>query len=437
VIFDMAKRTKIDQTILVFKELVKEYKMVIPKEGVPRKPIRKLIQLFKKISDARIQGKVVYPLHEIIMVAFLAVMAGASTFVEIAEFGDINKEWLQKNFYIKNDIPSHDTFRRVFSIINPAHLQMATVTFLIDNIRLIKRAFGIESEGMKQYCVDGKTARGTGRLKGQEDEVKQLHVLHVYDRTDGICIVSKEVGDKTNEIPVAQDVLRMLDLRDAVVTFDALNTQRDTIEAIIGQKGNYVAALKGNQPDLYEEVKTYFTPEILKSIASEKSCYYEIKEKLHNRIETRRYYLSTNVSWFEKSNDWKGLKSIIYYSLQTEDINSGKITNEVHCYISSLKDVELCADCIRGHWSIENLLHWHLDANFWEDAIAIVDRVAFQNLSLMNKMALSVLKLIAPLLKCSVRLSRKHIGWNVDALIETFRVLDEDILIATLSNVKK
>jgi predicted transposase YbfD/YdcC len=244
------------------------------------------------------------------------------------------------------------------------------------------------------------------------------------------------VGDKTNEIPVAQRILKTLDLKDAVVSLDALHTQRDTVATIIEQKGDYVLALKGNQPELYGEVKAFFTPERLKRIGAGAKNYYEFKEKSHNRIETRRYYLSTNVSWLIQLDDWKGLKSIIYYSKHTEDINSGKITNEVYCYISSLKDVILCADVIKGHWEIENSLHWHLDVNFFEDDTEIIDRTAFQNFSLMNKMALAMLKLVAPLLKCSVRLSRKCMGWDVDTLIRSFRALDEDILEATMQNVK-
>jgi len=432
----MARKTKIDQTIVVFKEIVKKYKISLPNTGAPKKPILKLFQLFQEVGDVRIQGKVTYPLHEILMVAFLAVIAGADSFVGIADFAMEKKEWLKENFYIKHGIPAHDTFRRVLTIIDPAHLQTATVTFLIDNIKLIKRALNIESDGMKQYCVDGKTARGTGRLKGLPQEVKQLHTLHVYDRTDGICLISKEIGVKTNEIPVAQDVLRTLDLRDVVVSFDALNTQRDTIEAIIEKKGHYVAALKGNQPDLYKEVKTFFTDERLKRIASGKKNYFEHKEKLHNRIETRKYYLSTNVSWLVQLSDWKGLRSLVYYSLHTEDINSGKVTDEICCYISSLADVVLCADVIRGQWSIENSLHLYLDVNFSEDDTEIIDRVAFQNFSLLNKMALTLLKFIAPLIKSSVRASRNRIGWNTDLLINAFRALDEDTLRTAMLKVK-
>jgi len=407
----------------------------MPGEGVPKKPIRKLIRFFKTIEDARIQGKVSYPLPEVLMVAFLAVMAGAGTMVDIALFGSVNEKWLKENFGVKHGIPSHDTFRRVLSIIDPTQLQKATVSFLLDNIKLLKRAFNIE-DGIKQYCLDGKTARGTGRLKGSEREMRQLHTLHVYDRSDGICLVSREIGAKTNEIPVAQEILKLLDLKGSVVSFDALNTQRNTIAAVIEQKGDYVAALKGNQPELYQEVLSFFTPTLLNSIKAKETNYIEVREKSHNRIEVRKYYLSKNVSWLVQLQDWAKLKSLVYYSLHTENINTGKTTDEKYCYISSLTDLELCADVIRGHWSIENQLHWHLDVNFLEDSTEIIDRTAFQNFSLLNKMALSLLKLIAPILKNSVRTTKKHVGWNIDVLIQAFRILDEDILADAILNVK-
>jgi predicted transposase YbfD/YdcC len=432
----MAGKTKIDKTILAFREIVKQYNIRIFGEDIPRKPIRKLMRIFRGVSDVRVQGKVEYPLHEILMVAFLAVMSGIDMLVDIAAFGKSREEWLKKYFYIKNGIPSHDTFRRVLSITDPVFIQKATVTFLVENIKLIKRAFKIETGGMRQLCVDGKTARGTGRLKGTEREIKQLHTLHVYDRTDGICIVSKEVGDKTNEIPVAQEVLRMLNLKDTVVTFDAMNTQKDTIAAIIEQKGAYVAALKGNQAGLHEEVKSYFTPEKLKRIESGGSNYHMVKEKQHNRIETRKYYFTKNVSWLIQLEDWKGLKGLVYYTMHTEDINSGKVTDEAYCYITSLTDITLCADCVRGAWSVENELHWHLDYNFSEDDIEIADRTAYQNISLLNKMALSLLKLIAPLLDCSLRSSRKRISWDGDTLLSVFCALDEDMIADAMLNVK-
>ena len=426
---------KIGNTILLIKESIAQNNLSLSSTGIPKKPIKKFIRFLKEIDDVRMPTKLVYPLHEVVLMAFLAIMTGAGTYIDIADFAADRSQWLKENFFIEHGVPSHDTFRRVLSLIDPALLQVATVTFLLDNIKLMKRAFNIK-EDVKQYCVDGKTARGTGRLEGTDKEVRKLQTLHVYDRTDGICIFSKAIDSKTNEIPAAQEILGMLDLRGAIVSFDSMNTQIKTIAAVIGKKGDYVAALKGNQPTFFDEVRSYFTPARLKQIEKNNKCYFEVKEKSHNRIEIRKYYLTKNVSWLLQANTWEGLKSLIYYTLHTEDINTGKITDETYCYISSLTDIEVCADAIRGHWSVENQLHWHLDCTMGEDATEIIDRNAFQNFSLLNKMALSLLKLVAPLIKASVRRTRKRIGWNSDTLLNAFRMLDEDILSEALLSGK-
>jgi len=279
-------------------------------------------------------------------------MSGAESIIDIADFALVRNAWLDKHFRIKHGAPSHDTFRRVLSIVDSNMLQKATVTFLLDNIKVIKRAFHIDEDLTKQYCVDGKASRGTGRLTDTEREIRQLQTLHVYDRTDGICLESKAIGDKTNEIPVAQEILRLMDLRGSIVSFDALNTQIATVAAIVDQKGDYVAALKGNQPDFHNEVASYFTAKRLRQIKEGGNNYLEVKEKKHNCIEVRKYYLTKNVSWLLQAKTWKGLKSLIYYTLHTENVNTGKTTTQTHYYFSSIADVKTCADAIRGHWSI-------------------------------------------------------------------------------------
>ena len=433
------EKLKINDTVMVFKEMIDMCKIDINNVGgaIPKKPIRKLLRVFKEVADVRSAKKIIYPLSEIIMAAFIAIMSGADSFTAIAVYCADKKDWLAKYFNV-HKIPSHDTFRRVFMLIDPRHLQKATVAFLVENIKLIKKAFKIDASGLRHVCVDGKTARGTGRLKGTglDREVSQLQTLHVYDRSDAICLISEKISDKTNEIPVAQSILRLFDLRDTVVTFDALNTQLGTINVIADGKGDYVAALKKNQGSFYEEVESYFTPERLEHIKNWKTNYFSKKEKLHNCIETRQYFLSKNVSWLLQSNDWKKLKSIICYLFHSEDINTGKTTDSVYYYIASLTDVELCAQCIRGHWSVENQLHWNLDVIYHEDDIEIIDRVAYQNRSLLNKMALSLSKLFSKLSKNSISITRQLFGWSTDSILKAFCMLDEDVISESMLSVK-
>lgn len=422
--------------LAVFSDTIKRTGISLLSEDIPRKPIKRLLKLFKMVEDVRLDRNTVYPLHEILMIAFFAILSGAKTWIDLEDFGNAKEKWLKRFMKLECGIPSHDTFRRVFSLIDPEHLQEATTKFLINNMKLIKRAFKISNDGLRQYCVDGKEAKGTGRNPGLEkDKIRNLQTLHIYDLSDGICLVSKAIDTKTNEIPTAQEVLKTMQLKDVVVSFDALNTQRETVAVIAEQKGDYIGALKGNQEGLFEEVESYFTPKRLQQIRDRKKTYYETKEKAHNCIETRQYYLTRNIDWFYDKDAWKKLKSFICYIKNSENIRTGKRTTEKRYYIASLTDVETCADGIRGHWSVENQLHWQLDCNFNEDDNMTVDRNAFQNFSLMNKLALSLTKLASKILKKSVRATRNITGWNIDTTIKIFCAFDEDILTQALMNV--
>lgn len=420
-----------------------EYKDIILNTGIrlecddiPKKPIKRLIRFFKTIEDKRMENKIDYPLYEILLIAFFAILSGADTWTALADFGIVREKWLKKFLPLANGIPSHDTFRRVFALINPEHLQKSTVTFLVDNMKIIKRAFRIPDSGLHQYCVDGKEATGTGRSKNAAKKIHNLHMLHVYDLSDGICLVSKVIDSKTNEIPTVQEVLSTMQLKDTLVSFDALNTQTKTIGIIAEQKGDYIGALKGNQHKFFEEVKLYFSDEKLKEIASRKINYHEECEKAHSCIETRKIYLTTNIDWFADKTNWLKLKGFLCCVRAVENINTGKITTKYHYYITSLKDVKVCADGIRGHWAVENQLHWNLDVNFDEDDNMTVDRNAFQNFSLMNKLALSLLKLVAPIVKKSIRATKKISGWDPDRIMKILCAIDEDTLANALMNVK-
>jgi predicted transposase YbfD/YdcC len=427
--------SEIIKPLAVFSDTIRRTGISFPSEDIPKKPVKRLLNLFKMVEDTRLERNTYYPLHEILMIAFFAILSGAKTWIDIEEYGIIKDKWLRRFMTLEYGIPSHDTFRRVFALIDPEHLQKATTTFLIDNMKIIKRAFKIKTDGLRQYCVDGKEAKGTGRNPGfDKDKIRNLQTLHIYDLSDGICLVSKAIDVKTNEIPAAQEALRAMQLKDVLVTFDALNTQRDTIDVIVKQKGDYIGALKGNQEGLFEEVGSYFTSKRLQQIRDKKETYYEKKEKAHNCIEIRQYYLTKNVGWFYNKDAWAKLRSFICYIKTTENILTGKRTIEKRYYISSLTDVETCADGIRGHWRVESY-HWELDVTFSEDDNMTVDRNAFQNFSLMNKLALSLTKLASKILKKSVRTTRNITGWDIDTTVKILCAFDEDILTDALMSV--
>ena len=230
-----------------------------------------------------------------------------------------------------------------------------------------------------------------------------------------------------------------MQLKSAIITFDALHTQKKTIEIISEQKGDYVGALKGNHEIFVNEVAEYFTEERRKKICEKGKNYFKMLDKAHNQIETRHFYLTTDIEWFEDKSQWKNLKGLICYEKIVYNIITGIEKKEIRYYITSLKDVELRAEAIRGHWSVENQLHWHLDYNFNEDDNTTTDKYAFNNLSLFNKLALSLFKLAQPLMKNrSIRSIKKKFSWGIEHCLSVLlNSFDENTLLEALENAKK
>lgn len=401
---------KINHVILEYRDILSQTG-ITPDAKPPKAVLRRFVRVFSHAQDRRVDSMVDYPLVEILLIAFLAVLANASTWLEIAQFGEEKQRWLKKFLRLKHGIPSHDTFRRVFSLIDADTLQKATVDFLLENMAALRRSVGLTDDGYRLICVDGKEERGTGRKYGTEEAVRNLQTLHVYDATNSICLSSCPIDTKTNEIPVAQDILKKLDLKRSIVTFDALHTQKETISIIAGQNGDYVGGLKGNQGGLLEAVSSAFTDAKREQVRKKGTDFYETSEKSHSQVETRRFY---RIPASCGKEEWEKLKSFVCYEKYTCNVITGMEKTEYRFYISSLQDAALIAQAVRGHWEVENNLHWHLDYSFSEDAQTTMDKQAFQNLSLINKMALTLCKLAQPVMKGSIRTIRLRFSWNLE-----------------------
>lgn len=401
---------KINQVILEYKETI-TLSGISPDSKPPKAVLRRFVRLFRSVEDSRKDSMTDYPLEEILLITFLAVLANASTWTEISMFGQSKKRWLKKFITLKNGVPSHDTFRRVFSLIDSRTLQTATVEFLMENMHALRRCLGLSMDGYRLICVDGKEERGTGRKYGTDEVVRNLQTLHVYDATNSICLYSSPIDSKTNEIPVAQDALKGLDLKGCIVTFDALHTQKDTAAVIAAQKGDYVGGLKGNQAGLWAAVSSMFTELKKEQIKKKGGSYCESSEKAHNQVEVRRFY---RIDAKCGRDEWAKLRSFICYEKYTYNLVTGAENTEIRYYISSLSDIELAAQAIRGHWNVENNLHWHLDYSFSEDDQTTMDKQAFQNLSLINKLVLSLCKLAQPVMTGSIRTIRLRFSWDLE-----------------------
>lgn len=428
--------TKTNKFILEYKEIVGD--MEIESFHSTKQTIKRFIRLLKEVDDKRVVNMIDYPLEEIIMLVFLAVMGNANGWDEISLFGRENLAWLRKFLPYKNGIPSHDTIRRVFSLIKSEQLIAVTVAFLADNITKIKKSLQVEKNAIRHIIVDGKESRGTGRKHNTPEEIRNLQTLHVYDNSHAICLFSEMIDTKTNEIPVSQKFLSSMELKNSIVSFDALNTQQKTVAIIIEQKGEYVGALKANHGVFEEEVRTFFSPLEMDTIQKNAVDYLKKTEKSHNQIETREYFLTRDIKWFEELSAWRGLKSFVCFQKHIINVVTKKETTETRYFIASVVDVKLCADVIRGHWGIENSLHWHLDVSFSEDDNTTIDKNAFNNLSSINKMVLSLLKLAQPFYKNrSIRQIRKQFSWNLAAnLSNLLGIFETEDLLAAVQ-VKK
>ena len=379
--------------------------------------------LFDGVRDTRVDGRVKYPIREILLVAFISSLCGYEDFEEMEAFGKIKLRFFRRFYPYKNGICSHDTFKRAISMINTWTLESATVDILVEIMGRIQKECSAaadkteeKEEEYHQICMDGKENRGTGRCHGTQKEKRNFQTLNIYDRSTGICLHSSPISEKTNEIPTGQKLLQTMDLKNCIVTFDALHTQKKTCAIIRSQGGHYVGGLKGNQSGLLEEARLLFTEEAVEKCRKCKKDHLQTFDKAHSQSETRDYYRLD--AWHEPSSEddvWKDLKSFILVRKKITSLITGETHTEERYYISDLKDVEVLADAIRGHWQVETCLHFNLDYSMRQDAGTTTDRKADLHMGMIKKMALSILKLAKPLFgNKSLRLTGKMIGMDVE-----------------------
>ncbi len=341
--------------------------------------MQELLDWLEFIEDKRQQSKVRYSLKEILVIVLFATLANANDWVEMALFAENNQDYLRKYIELRNGIPSHDTIRRVMGMISPEILQQLYGKW---QERLNKN----DGELLKKLiCIDGKTMRSNKR--GDE---KASHIVSAWSKEDGFCLGQKAVEEKSNEITAIPELLDKIQIKGQIITIDAMGTQTAIAEKIKGKRADYVLALKENQKSLYQDVKEYFSDEDFKKRIRESGNYKKTQEKAHGQIEIREYYQTDDIKWLSQKKNWKGLTSIIMEEKTLK--KNGKTSKEYRYFISSLKpDIELISRAVRGHWSIESM-HWHLDVTFREDANTTIDKTAAQNLNIIRKWSLSILK---------------------------------------------
>ena len=362
--------------------IIKEEKLI---EALP-----KLLAHFTVVEDPRAQN-VQHKLKDILAIAICAVICGSNTFTEIAQYGQA-KEGLLKTFLeLKNGIPSHDTFRRVFMVLDAEAWQGM---FFAWTRQLVLEQPNSPTE---VRAVDGKFSRASG-----------LHTVSVWASEHHVVLAQEQVPDKTNEITVIPGLLEVLDIAGTTVTIDAAGTQKQIAWTAREHYADYVLALKGNHPKLFEDVKWLFAQH-------ERSAHWSSQEKGHGRTETREVWLLDDLSFLENTSTWRDLAAVARVRCTRE--MKGEVSVNDRYFLSSLTDVNALAHAVRAHWGIENSLHWILDVAFDEDANRTRAEHAQANLVTLRHLALNQLKRESSL-KASIKTKRMRAGWDDDYLLK-------------------
>lgn len=367
---------------------------------------RSFHQHFTVVDDPRIDRSKCHLLTDILFLAVCATIAGADGPSDIADFGRQQIQWLRKFITLRNGIPSHDTIGRVFSLIRPLQFQQAFLSW----IETLMPDDG-DGEALRLIPIDGKTLRGS--LHRNED-LKPLHLVSAWATNCGLSLGQVAVDDKSNEITAIPKLLEMLELAGAIVTIDAMGCQKDIAERIVGKDADFILAVKDNQPKLREAIENSFVKIDDQAVENTGSRHYATQEKSRGRNEERDYVIAPiPKEMFALKTEWKGLRTIGRVIAKVE--RDGKQSEEVRYFISSLPaKVKQFAEAVRGHWGIENSLHWVLDVVFGEDASAIHIGHAPENFGFLRRFVISLLKRDTS--EGSLRRKRKRAAWSTSFL---------------------
>lgn len=378
-----------------------------------------------EIEDTRCPCNVIHPLFDILAIAISGMLCGYDELDAILDYAETNEEQLKESFGIKS-IPSERTMSRVLNTIDPAQLGLAT-------LRMMRHE--LETRG-NTIAIDGKAIRSTDKMNSFD---RGIRLLSAYDTQMSTVIGQVEVGEKSNEIPALQELLKLLQLDGRIITADAMHCQKKTCQLVLDGLGDYVFQVKANQKGLYEAVQEWIDPFI--DVHDEALDVYQTYEKGHGRIERRTCYTYL-VEGYDYFADWPGLSLVIAMDREVE--KDGHVSKERSYYISSLLGTaKHLANLIREHWQIESL-HWQLDCIFHEDACRARNANLQIVLSLLRKLALSVHRQYMAYLKSlddmkekdrkSMRRIMRRCAMNFDQLLAVLRQVD---LVALETETKK
>jgi len=337
----------------------------------------RLADVFVTIPDPRQAWKVEHDLVELLVVAVNAVLVGADTFVEIELWAKEKIEWLRKYLRLANGIPSHDTFGRLFGLIDAKAFEAAFRRWVSGILPVL---------GAEVVAVDGKTSRRSGRV-----DATALHLVSAFAAGAGLVLGQQATAEKSNEKTAIPELLSALALNGCIVTIDAMGTQANIAQAVCDRGADYVLAVKDNQPKLAESIQDFMAAFEAQPQHTPHS-FWETVEKDHGRLETRRCYAFAQLDCLYKPQQWPELKSFVV--IDSERSIQDKTTRERRVYISSLApEAQRIGQAVRAHWSIENRLHWCMDVIFQDDQMRARTGHAAHNLAVLKHITLNLIRL--------------------------------------------
>ena len=359
-------------------------------------------EYFENIKDPRQQAKVQYNFAETIMIVICAVIAGCDVWEDIEDYCRVKEEWYKTRLGLKleNGIPSHDTMSRIFGMLEPKEFQEKFIEWVEGTINREKREI---------LSIDGKTMCGS-----RDKDKRPIHMVSAWASKAKAVFGQVVTDEKSNEITAVPILLELLDIRDTIITADAMSCQREIASKIISKEADYVLGLKDNQPILCQAVQEHFeaaleSPKLFAPLQKK-----AVTDGGHGRIESRTYYLCTDQDFLNLyQNDWCGMRAVGMMKSKVE--KDGSVTEENHYYVTSLTNIDEFAEAARSHWGVENSLHWCLDVTFREDHSRMRADHTAENFAVVRHIVLNILKTMDD--KMSVARRRRHCAYD-DAYLE-------------------
>lgn len=371
---------------------------------------RDLLRPFDRLPDPRAHN-IVHPLGHILLIAIMAVLCGADDWACVHRWAKAKRKWLVTFLDLSAGIPSRDTFRRVFAALDPDAFERC---FLDWSAQLARITQG------RLLAIDGKTIRRSfHRAQGRS----ALHLVSAWCQKNHVVLGQLATDDKSNEITAIPRLLELLNLQGATVSIDAMGCQKHIAQQIVAQQGDYLLAVKDNHKTLHEDVRFFFDDAMAQGDEQWVTLAPPQVEADHGRVETRRLWASGEVAWLrQQGHDWAGLRGIVCVECQREVSGpGGKTTSERRYFLTSHDPCKVGAgrllEMVRGHWSVENKLHWCLDVSFKEDQRRLRSGHGAQNFSRLSRIALNLLK-AEQSVKVGLATKRLNCGWDHDYLLK-------------------